>query len=177
MTTKNSIVLDHILKGMVINKNGEVDYRAEIDIVTKDNVEFQYAIVDEGYESSPSQTFSTVRKSANVQHTNSDGVYKKKVLLLKSPVKTEAEVSIKLVNNTPYREEFGPVGQVNLLMPRQQQPTNSAPLSVVPRVEQAEETTPWYKNPWIIGGIVLAVLLLVMLMANNNKKKTSYFLE
>jgi hypothetical protein len=165
MSSKTNVVIDKILRGVFINKNNEVDYTANIIVELEKDVPFEYAVVDEGTEEQPFVPFSSAKKFVIIKHKNTNGVFRKKILLLKSNDRTDATVSIeldRLIATPAIAETLGPRGTVLL-----RQGENDAP---------GQQKKEWYKDPWILGAIVVVVLLVVMVMSGNKKRNNDgYF--
>jgi hypothetical protein len=160
MADKVNIPVDKVPRGVEINRNGEVNYTADIVISLDSDIEFQYAVVEEGSESAPFIPYSSSKKLIVFKHKNTDGVFRKKILLIKSEEKSQATVSINVerflsTEQSPSIEQLGPRGRVLL--------TSGG--------VQNEDTAPWYKNPWVLGAIVVGVLIIVMSMSSSEKKK------
>lgn len=158
------LVLDNILKGIVINKQGEVDYTAIIEIMLDSDVDFYYAVTEDGNETSDSVVFTPMKKSATLKVSNTDGIYRKRILVLKADQRVSANVKINMERmvtvESPIIEELGPVGKVLIS-------------------GNEETTTPWYKNPWLLGGLVVTIIGVVFIASRytTRQKKTSYFGE
>lgn len=179
MSSKTNIVLDKILKGVLINKHNEINYIATIVVELEKDIQFEYAIVDEGYEDND-LTFTQVKKTLVVTHRNTDDVFKKKLLMLKSSEKVNANISIELekfYNNDLYHETINSTGKVLLGVedPAAQPSTGGVtqPGEVTPKTT----TKVWYKDPWIIGAIIVGILVLTIMMSYRKKNTNSLFLE
>lgn len=158
ITTKTNLLIDKIVRGVAVNKNQEIDYTADITVDLDKDVYFEYAIVDEGAIDDPNVNFLQARKRATLKHVNSDGIYKKKVLLLKSLEKSSSQVTVdveRLIVSPANAalETLGPRGTVFL---------NSA-------VPADTAQTPWYKNPVIIA-VIIGIVLLVAMFAISKRK-------
>lgn len=160
ITTKTNLLIDKIVRGVAVNKNQEIDYTADITVDLDKDIYFEYAIVDEGAIDDPNVNFTQARKRVTLKHVNSDGIYKKKVLLIKSLEKSSSQVTVDVerlivtsVNSGVGLETLGPRGTVFL---------NSA-------VPADTAQTPWYKNPVIIA-VIIGIVLLVAMFAISKRK-------
>lgn len=154
-----SITLDKIVKGVPINNNQEVDYTAAITVHCDKDVTFEYAIVDDNYGDA-NAIFNQARKYITLRHVNSDGIYRKKVLLLKSLDTVTADVSIDLdlmysANNVNY-ETLGPRAQVMLSGAE-----NGA----------TETGKPWYENTTTLVIVVILVILFLYIVSSSGMKR------
>lgn len=166
MSIKTNVLVDKILKGVTINKNNEIDYSATIVINLEKDVDFEYAIVDEGNEERSFIPFEHAKKFVVINHKNTDGIFRKKTLILKSEEKSDAEISIdieKLFNTSNPLETVGPRGTVLL---------NSTAGN--------GEKPVWYKNPMILTGIGVLVFVILAIMFSKKKSpagSTSIFVD
>ncbi|QIH04926.1 hypothetical protein [Dasineura jujubifolia toursvirus 2a] len=147
-SSKTNVTLDKILKGVVLNKNNEVDYTADIVVELEKDIPFEYSIVDDEQEEKSFIPFSTAKKAVVISHKNTDGVFRRSVLLLKSSDKSDAVVNVTVNHVLPtptVYETLGPRGTV--LLAQEAKPNDN-------------QSTVWYKNPWILGAILVGVLLL-----------------
>nr|UOX61007.1 MAG: hypothetical protein DiTV3a_F2ORF4 [Diabrotica toursvirus 3a] len=146
---ENKIIVDSIPTGIIINKNNEVDYNSQIIVELEKDINFEYAIVNEGEDTNalyiPSKKFTVIK------HSNNNGIYKKKLLLLKSDEKSNASVSIE-ISKLILLETMGPRGTVLL---------NST---------ETNNAEPWYKNPLYLTGIFLIVILIAIFIFKSRRK-------
>lgn len=167
MTYKTNLLLDNIKKGIYINKNKEVDYIARIVIKPESNLPYEYAIIESGEEDNSFIPFTLAKGKINITHKNTDGTYKKKVLLLRSEDHVDVEVDIDVERYYNYHgellETLGPRGQVLLNASAE---TATASTDVKPKKI-------WYKDPWVIGGGVLALFLIIVFVMATRKPKNS----
>lgn len=175
MMSKTNVAVDKILKGITINKNNEVDYIASIVVEMDDDIPFQYAVVDDGMAENTYTPFIDARKYVVIKHKNTNGIFKKKLLLLKSIEKANAEVTIDIerVLQTNNLETLGPIGSVLL---NNNQNNNHHNKESHGTIQNA--TTPgkeWYKDPMILMGILILVILLVVFMSKKSKNNDSLF--
>lgn len=157
MSTKSNIQVGKVVKGVPINSNHEVNYTAKISVVLDKDVNFEYSIEDEGFNSA-NAIFTGARKDTVISFSNTDGYYKKKLLLIRSDEPANANVTIqveKCFNCPSSLECMGPRAQVLL---------SGATGGV-------NNGDPWYKDPWIIGIIAIIVLAIFLFFSNKNKNK------
>lgn len=153
---KNSIVLDKFNKGILINKNREIDYTTNIIVECDKDSQFEYAIVDESNLDDNFIPYVTAKKYAIIKHANTDGIYKKKLLMLRSQDRCNASVTINIdslmsAHNT--LETLGPRGTVLLS-------TVDTP---------GTEKKPWYKEPTNIAIILMVVAFIAFMLMSNSR--------
>lgn len=171
MTNKTSLRLDNIRKGIYINKEKEVDFLANIIIQSETTIPYEYVIIESGDEDNSFLPFTLCKGTTAITHKNTDGIHKKMVLLLKSeePIDVEVKIDVERYYNLhgDGLETLGPRGQVLL---------NSSDGKAAASTE-SQENKPvkkiWYKDPWIIGGIVLALILIVIFIMASRKSKSN----
>lgn len=167
MTNKTNLHLDNITKGININKNKEVDYIARIIIKPDSSVTYEYAIIESGEEDNSFIPYTSAKGKINITHKNTDGIHKKMVLLLKSEDRVNVEVDIDVERYYNYHgdllETLGPRGQVLL----------NASTETAAASTSANPKKIWYKDPWVIGGGVLALFLIFILFMAMRKPKNS----
>ena len=100
MTTQSNVSIDNILKGVNIN-NDEINYIAIIEINFENDVVFEYAVIDEDLNTSPSNIFipfTDAKKNVKFEYRNTNNIYTKKLLVLKTKdgSKSKADINIKL---------------------------------------------------------------------------------
>lgn len=159
MSTKTNVLVDKILKGVTINKNNEIDYSATIVITLEKDVDFEYAIVDEGSEERSFIPFEHAKKFTVINYKNTDGILRRKTLILKSEEKSDAEISIdleKLLTTNNPLETVGARGTVLL---------NST-------AGNNGEKPVWYKNPMVLAGIGILVFVILAIMFSKKKSPT-----
>lgn len=175
--TKTNLILDKILKGVVLNKNNEVDYTADIVIELEKDIPFEYAIVENDYEEKNFIPFSTAKKFAYIKHKNTDGIFRKSILLLKTADKSDATVNVTLerILSAPHEalsETLGGTGPRGTVLLAQQDAGTTTTSD--PKKRETTEV-PWYQNPWILGAILVGVLIIVM-MRNSNSGSNGVFI-
>lgn len=164
VTTKNNIIVDKIVKGITINKNNEINYTAQIVVELDKDIPLEYAVIDE--ENEDQIQYITAKKFIILKVSNVDGVFKKKLLMLKSSEKANAEITIDmdLIFNTPqFNDTLGPRGTI--LLNSTADGNNSSSSS------NNSNNDPWYKNPWIIGGIILILILFFTLRKTTTRNQ------
>lgn len=163
MITKETIVIDTILKGVVLNKNNEIDYVSNIQIELDKDVYFEYAIVNEGNEFSA--VFTSAKKIANFSFKNIDGISQKKMVVLKSSEKCHALITVEtdriFTNVDPSlvtRETLGPTGKVMM--------------------REEDQQVPFYqKSEVLILGLVISVALGMWYFSSRKKSSNLTFLD
>lgn len=170
MNLKTNIIVDKILKGVHINKNNDVDFTANILVDLDKDVVFEWAIVDEGTEDS-FIPFQQAKKTLSTKYQNNDGMYKKKMLMLRSPEKSNASIDIgidRMFNpqDSNFLETLGPRGTVLL---NSTADGNSFGSSLVDKWKEGT----WYKDPIIISIIVGIVLVLFFFIMSRRKRPGS----
>ena len=159
MSTKSNMQVGNVLKGVPINSQHEVNYTAKISVVLDKDINFEYSIEDEGFNNA-NVIFNSARKDTVINFSNTDGYYRKKLLLIRSDEPANANVTIqveKCFRCSSSLESMGPRGQV-LLSGATTNNTNNS------------NNDPWYKDPWVIAIIAVIVLVFYMLMS---RRKTN----
>lgn len=164
MSTKSNIQVGKVLKGVPINSQHEVNYSAKIEVDLDKDVNFEYSIEDEGFNNA-NVIFTSARKKTVITFSNTDGYYRKKILLVRSDEPVNASITIqveKCFHCADPLESMGPRAQVLL---------SGAPSA-------GANNDPWYKDPWVIGIIAVIVLVVFLLMSKrNNNAQGSIFLD
>lgn len=170
MTYKINMTIDKLLTGVIINKNNEINYSVNIVVELEKDIPFEYAIVNEGDQDDKFIPFISAKKFAIIKHKNINNKLTKKLLLLKSSEPTNSNITIdieKIFNTDPtetMESDYVPRGKF-LLNPSY--------------VENAEDkNVVWYKDPWILGAILVGVLLVFAYFAKSKKSgNSSIFLD
>lgn len=174
MNTDKNVTIDKIANGLYINNN-ETNFESNIYINLEKDIGFQYAIVNENEQDNPI-SFTYAIKSANINYKNTDGIYNRKLLLLKTDEgKTLAR--IKIHTSVSYLPESMATSRVDLnksVSINRYQNQNKSFLNATgdnnnPKDEVEED---WYKKPINIGIMILIVLIVAILFFKNKNNNT-----
>lgn len=168
MALKSKILINDVLKGILLNPNKEINFTTHINIITDDDIEFQYYIGPE----SKTPRFNRVFKSLSIEYTFNENIFKPIEIFFQS-INQKSSYATFSINTSPIiNSNINPQQETamsTLTDSRFKRPVVQITPEYQQQVYHEEAATPWYKNPLNIGIAIVVILIIATFMMKNKK--------